>query len=81
MATHGLMHMVIHNAVNEDPYPIDTLILFMANMAWNSAMNTEQTQQMLTARREDGGYKIPYLVVSDAFDSETVRCRATTGRK
>jgi sulfite dehydrogenase (quinone) subunit SoeA len=40
--THGLMHMVITNAVAGDPYPIDTLILFMANMAWNSTMNTER---------------------------------------
>jgi len=27
--------MVITNATNHDPYAIDTLILFMANMAWN----------------------------------------------
>ncbi|MGB7183925.1 MAG: molybdopterin oxidoreductase family protein [Burkholderiaceae bacterium] len=73
IAAHGMMHMVIHNAVKGDPYPIDTLILFMANMAWNSAMNTEQTQQMLTAKGDDGNYKIPYIAVSDAFDSETVR--------
>ncbi len=77
IAAHGMMHMVIHNAVRGDPYEIDTLLLFMANMAWNSAMNTEQTQHMLTARHAEGDrkgeYKIPYLVVSDAFDSETVR--------
>ncbi len=35
VAAHGLMHMVIRNAVEADPYPIDTLMLFMANMAWN----------------------------------------------
>jgi anaerobic selenocysteine-containing dehydrogenase len=73
IASHGVMHMVIHNAVNADPYPIDTLMLFMANMAWNSAMNTAQTQEMLTAKHENGDYKIPFIVVSDAFDSETVR--------
>jgi sulfite dehydrogenase (quinone) subunit SoeA len=67
------MHMVIRNAVAGDPYPIDTLLLFMANMAWNSAMNTEQTQEMLTAKNEHGEYKIPFIVVADAFDSETVR--------
>ena len=27
------MHMVIHNAWAGDPYPIDTLFLYMANMA------------------------------------------------
>ncbi|MEZ5738849.1 MAG: molybdopterin oxidoreductase family protein [Burkholderiaceae bacterium] len=73
IAAHGMMHMVIRNAVAADPYPIDTLMLFMANMAWNSSMNTGETQKMLTARGDDGQYKIPYLVVSDAFDSETVR--------
>ena len=31
------MHMVISNAAKGDPYRIDTLLLFMANMAWNSA--------------------------------------------
>ncbi len=73
IASHGMMHMVIHNAAKGDPYEIDTLMLFMANMAWNSSMNTKGTQEMLTAKREDGGYRIPYIVVSDAFDSETVR--------
>jgi sulfite dehydrogenase (quinone) subunit SoeA len=77
IAAHGMMHMVIRNAVEGDPYEIDTLMLFMANMAWNSAMNTAQTQDMLRARHLDGDkkgeYKIPYLVVSDAFDSEMVQ--------
>ncbi len=73
IASHGMMHMVIHNAVKGDPYPIDTLMLFMANMAWNSSMNSGATQAMLTARGDDGEYRIPYLVVADAFDSETVR--------
>jgi sulfite dehydrogenase (quinone) subunit SoeA len=80
LASHGMMHAVIKNAVEGDPYPIDTLILFMANMAWNSAMNTAGTQEMLRAKypnpRADDGFgnhKIPFLVVADAFDSETVR--------
>ncbi len=72
LANHGLMHMVITNAVNGDPYPIDTLILFMANMAWNSTMNTGSVQDMLRARDEQGEYKLPFLVVVDAFHSETV---------
>ena len=38
--SHGLMHTVIHNAWRGDPYRIDTLFLYMANMAWNSSMNT-----------------------------------------
>lgn len=74
LASHGLMHMVITNAVNHDPYAIDTLILFMSNMAWNSTMNTGNVQKMLCELdpEEPGQYKIPFLVVSDAFHSETV---------
>ena len=72
LANHGLMHMVITNAVNGDPYPIDTLILFMANMAWNSSMNTGSIRDMLVARDESGDYRLPFLVVVDAFHSETV---------
>ncbi|MEO7255526.1 MAG: molybdopterin-dependent oxidoreductase, partial [Casimicrobium sp.] len=73
LASHGMMHAVIKNAVSGDPYEIDTLILFMANMAWNSAMNTAETQGMLRAKDEAGNHKIPFLVVVDAFDSEMVR--------
>jgi len=72
IANHGLMHMVISNAVKGDPYEIDTLMLFMANMAWNSSMNTANTMAMLREKREDGEYKIPFIVNSDAFHSEMV---------
>jgi len=72
MASHGLMHMVISNAVNADPYPIDTLFMYMANMAWNSSMNTGGTIDMLTAKHADGSYKIPHIIYSDAYFSETV---------
>lgn len=70
LAVHGLMHSVITNAWRGDPYPIDTLFIFMANLAWNSSMNTVQTREMLVDKNEDGGYKIPFIVVSDAFQSE-----------
>ncbi|OUD12655.1 formate dehydrogenase [Thioflexithrix psekupsensis] len=72
MSSHGLMHMVITNAVNGDPYPIDTLMMFMANMAWNSSMNTANVMDMLRAKHDNGEYKIPFIVVSDAFHSEMV---------
>lgn len=72
IANHGLMHMVITNAVNKDPYGIDTLIFFMANMSWNSTMNTANVQEMLKAKDDDGEYKIPFLVVIDAYHSEMV---------
>ena len=70
LAVHGLMHSVITNAWRGDPYPIDTLLIFMANMAWNSSMNPVQVRKMLVDKREDGEYKIPFLVVCDAFESE-----------
>ncbi len=72
LTAHGMMQNVITNAHNKDPYAIDTLIIFMANMAWNSTMNTGGVMDMLTAKDDDGGYKIPFMVVSDAFFSEQV---------
>ena len=70
LAVHGLMHNVITNAWRGDPYPIDTLMIFMSNMAWNSSMNTQRVRRMLTDRGTDGEYRIPFLVVADAFHSE-----------
>ncbi|OOZ39963.1 molybdopterin oxidoreductase family protein, partial [Solemya elarraichensis gill symbiont] len=72
LSVHGLMHNVITNAWRGDPYKIDTLLLFMANMAWNSSMNTEKVREMLSDKDEDGEYKIPFIIVCDAFQSETV---------
>ncbi|MDA0239611.1 MAG: molybdopterin oxidoreductase family protein, partial [Proteobacteria bacterium] len=73
LAAHGLMHMVISNAYHGDPYPIELLFMYMANMAWNSAMNTSETIDMLTAKNEETGeYKIPRIIYSDAFASEMV---------
>jgi anaerobic selenocysteine-containing dehydrogenase len=72
-ASHGLMHMVIRNAYEGDPYPIDTLFMYMANMSWNSSMNTGATIDMLTAKDEETGeYRIPHIIYSDAFASEMV---------
>jgi anaerobic selenocysteine-containing dehydrogenase len=70
LSVHGMMHNVITNAWRGDPYRIDTLLIFMANMAWNSTMNTVAVRDMLAARDEDGEYRIPFLVVCDAFQSE-----------
>jgi len=71
LAVHGLMHNVITNAWRGDPYRIDTLLIFMANMAWNSTMNTVEVRKMLNDKDETGEYRIPFLVVCDAFQSET----------
>ena len=72
LSVHGLMHNVITNAWRQDPYPIDTLLIFMANMAWNSTMNTAEVRTMLNDKDENGEYKIPFLIVCDAFQSEMV---------
>ncbi|MDQ6620457.1 MAG: molybdopterin oxidoreductase family protein [Pseudomonadota bacterium] len=70
LAVHGLMHTVITNAWRGDPYRIDTLLIFMANMAWNSTMSTGEVRKMLNDKDEQGDYRIPFLVVCDAFQSE-----------
>ncbi len=73
IAAHGMMHMVIANACKGDPYPIDTLFLYMSNMAWNSAMSPAETMRMLTDKDPaTGAYRIPRIIYSDAYDSETV---------
>jgi anaerobic selenocysteine-containing dehydrogenase len=49
-------------------------MIFMANMAWNSTMNTMEVRKMLNDRHEEGPdkgkHKIPYIIVCDAFQSE-----------
>jgi anaerobic selenocysteine-containing dehydrogenase len=72
MSVHGLMHMVISNAAAGDPYKIDTLFMYMANMSWNSSMNTKGVMEMLTAKTDDGNYVIPRIIYSDAYSSEMV---------
>ncbi|MCX7042217.1 MAG: molybdopterin oxidoreductase family protein, partial [Gammaproteobacteria bacterium] len=72
LAVHGMLHTVIRNAWAGDPQPVDVLFLFMANMSWNSAMNTRETMQWLTDKREDGEYRIPRIIYSDAYSSEMV---------
>ncbi len=73
LAAHGMLHTVITNAWRGEPYPLDTLFLFMANMSWNSAMNTAETMRMLTDRDEASGeYRIPRIIYSDAYASEMV---------
>ncbi len=73
IAAHGLMHMVIANAHAGDPYPIDVLFLYMANMAWNSSMNTAGVIKMLEDKdAATGEYKIPKIIYSDAYASEMV---------
>ena len=73
MSAHGMMHMVISNAAAGDPYPVDVLFMYMANMAWNSSMNTRGVMEMLTETDpQTGEYKIPKIIYSDAYSSEMV---------
>ena len=72
LSAHGMMHMVISNAHAGDPYPIDTLFMYMANMAWNSSMSTGRVMEMLTDTDENGDYVIPRIIYSDAYSSEMV---------
>ncbi|MEL6588282.1 MAG: molybdopterin-dependent oxidoreductase, partial [Pseudomonadota bacterium] len=72
MSAHGLMHMVISNAHAGVPYKIDTLFMYMANMSWNSSMNTSGVMKMLTDTDENGDYVIPNIIYSDAYSSEMV---------
>ncbi|WP_116134203.1 molybdopterin oxidoreductase family protein [Tropicimonas sp. IMCC34043] len=72
MSAHGLMHMVINNAATKDPYGIDVLFMYMANMAWNSSMNVGGTIEALTRKDENGDYVIPKIIYSDSYYSETV---------
>ncbi len=73
IAAHGLMHMVITNAANADPYPVDVLFMYMANMSWNSSMNIPAVLRYLTEKDEaTGEYKIPKIIYSDAYFSEMI---------
>jgi len=77
LAAHGLMQNVIRNAwagstSGESGQKIDTLLMFMANMSWNSSMNTGETMRMLTDKDASGAYKIPHIIYADAYASEMV---------
>ena len=73
LAVHGMLQTVIANAWRGDPYPVEVLFLFMANMAWNSAMNPGETTRMLADKDPaTGEYRIPKFIYADAFYSETV---------
>jgi sulfite dehydrogenase (quinone) subunit SoeA len=65
--------MVITNAAAHDPYGIDVLFMYMANMSWNSSMNVGSVLESLTAKNPTTGeYKIPKIIYSDSYASEMV---------
>ena len=60
LAAHGMLQTVIGNAWRGDPYPIDMLFLFMANMAWNSAHEPRRDDAHAGRQgRGTGAYTIP----------------------
>jgi anaerobic selenocysteine-containing dehydrogenase len=69
---HGLMHLAIGEAHAADRHPIDTLIIFMSNLAWNSAMNPGDAMRMLADGDGKGNYRIPFVICIDAYFSETI---------
>ena len=72
LSAHGMMHMVISNAHAGDPYPVDVLFMYMANMSWNSSMNSKGVMNMLEDKDENGEYVIPKIIYADAYNSEMV---------
>jgi anaerobic selenocysteine-containing dehydrogenase len=72
IALHGLMHIAIGEAHAQTRQKIDTLFIFMSNVAWNSAMNPGDACALLTDKDSTGGYRIPFVIVGDAYFSETV---------
>jgi hypothetical protein len=48
------------------------LFLYMANMAWNSSMNTPGDGDADGDKDESGEYVIPKIIYSDAYSSEMV---------
>ena len=63
LSVHGLMHNVITNAWLGDPYPLDTLMIFMSNMAWNSTINPPEARRILNDQLDNAAYQIRCLVV------------------
>jgi hypothetical protein len=64
------------------PYEIDTLFLYMANMAWNSSMNTAGTIAMLEDKDEaTGEYRIPFIIYATPMPVGDGRlCRSRPAR-
>ena len=73
ISAHGCIQNVIPSAYKRDPYPIEVLILYMANMAWNSSQDIPYIIKALTEKDpETGEYAIPKIITIDTFYSEQV---------
>ncbi len=72
MTAHGLIHNVIPAAYEQNPYGIEVLMIYMANMAWNSSQNIPYIIEAPTATDPAGNYIIPKVITIDAFYSEQV---------
>src|SRR5207245_4510081 len=70
---HCQLQQVIVETDIGNPKPIDALLLDMAIMSWNPAMNTADTMRMVTDKDPaTGGYRIPRIIYCDAYYSEMV---------
>ncbi len=73
LAAQGMIHEVIKNAYHSDPYSIDTLLIYGADMVGTSTWRAHETVEMLTEQDEQtGDYRIPKIICSDAYVSEMV---------
>ena len=72
VTAHGCIQNVIPAAYQRDPYDIEVLMIYMANMAWNSSQNIPYIIEALTAKDAAGNYVIPKVITIDAFYSEQV---------
>ena len=72
LSAHGLMHNVITNAVTRRPVPHRHAADLHGQHGLELSMNTMAVREMLNRKDADGEYMIPFLVVCDAFQSETV---------
>ncbi len=73
ISAHGCIQNVIPSAYKKDPYPLEVLIFYMANMAWNSSQDIPFILKALTEKDpKTGEYVIPKIITIDAFYSEQV---------
>ena len=74
LAVHGMLQTVIAQRLARRSLPDrGRCSCYMANMAWNSAMNPGETMRMLTDKDPaTGEYRIPQFIYVDAYYSETV---------
>ena len=72
LAAHGLMHTVIRNAWARRSLPDRHAVHVHGEHGLELVDEHGETIAMLTDKDENGNYKIPFIIYSDAYYSETV---------